>query len=279
MRPGESTPAMRCADPPALRIGPLQLVVLNQAGPFIPPPAHPVLALALTPCQVRQGIHAVDLDPGEWTVGAPDKPLRFGAPIRLVLLPPQWPADPGTKLLRFSADQALNRVTFSLFRALFEEAEGLTPACGEELARALLHVLDRTVAEAIPETGPRRGLSARARDFIEWHIRDPNLAPGTIAQALHCSPRNIHRAFAGSGETVGQYVLRRRLERCLADLSLPGGARRPVAEIAFSWGFNNAAHFSRAFKKQFGRPPRACRALSASSTAGGDWIGGEENAI
>ena len=275
MRPGNSAPALSCTDPaPTMRIGPLQLVVLNQAGPFTPPPAHPVLALALTACQVRQGVHAVDLAPGEWTLGAPDRPLRFGAAIKLVLLPPQWPA--GTKLLRFCADQALNRVTFSLFRALFEEAAGLAPACGEELARALLHVLDRTVAEAIPQTGPRRSLPAQVRDFIEWHIRDPNLAPGTIAQALRCSPRNIHRAFAGSGETVGQYVLRRRLERCLADLSLPGGTGRSVAEIAFSWGFNNAAHFSRTFKKQFGRPPRACRAPSAARDG---WIGREENAI
>src|ERR1043166_4852098 len=56
-RPGNSAPALPRTDPaPTMRIGPLQLVVLNQAGPFIPPPAHPVLALALTACQVRQGV-------------------------------------------------------------------------------------------------------------------------------------------------------------------------------------------------------------------------------
>jgi AraC-like DNA-binding protein len=33
-----------------------------------------------------------------------------------------------------------------------------------------------------------------------------------------------------------------------------------VTDIAFSWGFNDAAHFSRAFRARFGCSPRALRA-------------------
>jgi len=29
-----------------------------------------------------------------------------------------------------------------------------------------------------------------------------------------------------------------------------------VSEVAFSWGFNDATHFSRSFKEQFGLSPR-----------------------
>ena len=49
-------------------------------------------------------------------------------------------------------------------------------------------------------------------------------------------------------------------------ISMPGRVRSPVAttrgarsisEVAYAWGFNSPAHFSRAFKKQFGMCPSA----------------------
>nr|WP_291557272.1 helix-turn-helix domain-containing protein [Comamonas sp. SCN 65-56] len=40
----------------------------------------------------------------------------------------------------------------------------------------------------------------------------------------------------------------------------PRASARSVSEIAFAWGFNDAAHFSRAFKNRFGCSPRDMRA-------------------
>ena len=34
-----------------------------------------------------------------------------------------------------------------------------------------------------------------------------------------------------------------------------------ITEIAFRWGFNDSAHFSKAFRAEFGQSPRAYRAL------------------
>jgi transcriptional regulator GlxA family with amidase domain len=47
-----------------------------------------------------------------------------------------------------------------------------------------------------------------------------------------------------------------RLERAKAMLSEPYINLR-ISEIAWQCGFVNAAHFSRAFKKQYGTTPRA----------------------
>jgi AraC-like DNA-binding protein len=43
------------------------------------------------------------------------------------------------------------------------------------------------------------------------------------------------------------------LDAAKRDLCDPAEAARSVREIAFSWGFNDAAHFSRACRARFGR--------------------------
>jgi transcriptional regulator GlxA family with amidase domain len=63
----------------------------------------------------------------------------------------------------------------------------------------------------------------------------------------------VHRLWAReSAETLGRHILRRRLERCRADLADP---MRTVTDVAFGWGFLSLAHFSRAYRAHFGSPP------------------------
>ena len=46
----------------------------------------------------------------------------------------------------------------------------------------------------------------------------------------------------------------------IAIIVLSLSAHRPVGEVAARWGFPDAAHFSRAFRAEFGEPPSAVRA-------------------
>ena len=55
------------------------------------------------------------------------------------------------------------------------------------------------------------------------------------------------------------YVQTQRLERCKRDLADPAYQARHIGEIAFAWGFNDLAHFSRIFKQRFGVSPREWR--------------------
>ena len=60
--------------------------------------------------------------------------------------------------------------------------------------------------------------------------------------------------FAFSDE---QEAFRAELRRCFEDLERPSGGS--VTEIAFRWGFRDAAHFSRVFKREYGATPSEAR--------------------
>jgi AraC-like DNA-binding protein len=95
--------------------------------------------------------------------------------------------------------------------------------------------------------------------YIEDNLRDPELSPGSIAAGLRLTPRYLRTIFSISGERVSAYILRRRLEECARQMRNRAWNGHTLTEIAFSWGFNSAAHFTRSFHKQYGAPPREYR--------------------
>lgn len=109
-----------------------------------------------------------------------------------------------------------------------------------------------------------RGISAaashraRAVEYIESHLCEPDLAPGRVAAAMQMTTRNLHYTFAHERETVSQYIVRRRLEASVGALI---GPRRPRAMtgIALDFGFVSAVQYGRAFRRVFGMTPGAYR--------------------
>lgn len=99
-------------------------------------------------------------------------------------------------------------------------------------------------------------------DHIERHLSEPDLGVASIARALGCSRRTLHKLFEGEPHTVSRMIWERRLERCRSELVDPAMAARSITEIAHFWGFSDSQHFSRAFKSRFGSTPRECRNIS-----------------
>jgi AraC-like DNA-binding protein len=95
--------------------------------------------------------------------------------------------------------------------------------------------------------------------YIEDHLRDPTLTAASVANGVHLSPRYLRTVFSASGEKVFDYILRRRLEECARQMRNPAWHDHTLIEIALSWGFNSAAHFTRSFREQFGVSPREYR--------------------
>lgn len=94
-------------------------------------------------------------------------------------------------------------------------------------------------------------------DYIDRHLAE-SIDLAMLAEVAHFSPFHFHRLFASwMGETMGDYVRRRRLEA--AALLLAHHARKPVLDIALEVGFGSGEAFSRAFKEQFGMTPSAWR--------------------
>jgi len=96
------------------------------------------------------------------------------------------------------------------------------------------------------------------RAYVDQNLSDPDLAARAAARALGMSVRSLHLALAGSGETFGQLLQRRRLERCCMKLRGPS-ATGSVADIAFDCGFNSLSSFYRAFRGLYGASPRELR--------------------
>lgn len=97
----------------------------------------------------------------------------------------------------------------------------------------------------------------RVLDHIDRHL-DQALDLSTLADVAHFSAFHFHRLFAAwTGETLGDYLRRRRLEAAAVHLAnLP---RRPVVEVALAVGFGSGEAFARAFKLRFGCTPSAWR--------------------
>jgi len=97
----------------------------------------------------------------------------------------------------------------------------------------------------------------RADRYIDANLDDTDLDPQMIATALGISIRRLHQLFSKRGTTVSRSILERRLEKCRKDLILEPG--KSITEIAFDWGFNDAAHFSRSFRRCYGEAASAFR--------------------
>ncbi|MFJ7218538.1 helix-turn-helix domain-containing protein [Amycolatopsis sp. NPDC098790] len=120
---------------------------------------------------------------------------------------------------------------------------------------------DRIGVDDVPDV-----LRERVLAYVERHLADPRLSRATVAAAHGMSPRTLSRLFEGEPVTVADHIRRLRLDAVRRDLRDPLLATRSVAAIAARWCFVDAAHFSRAFRAEFGTSPSEYR-LSAARPA------------
>ena len=98
---------------------------------------------------------------------------------------------------------------------------------------------------------------------IDRHLEEA-LDLDTLAAVAHFSSFHFHRLFrAWTGETLGDYLRRRRVETgALRLVTQPGSS---VLEVALAVGFGSGEAFARAFKLRFGASPSAWRAARGSA--------------
>lgn len=103
----------------------------------------------------------------------------------------------------------------------------------------------------------------RVLEFIDRHLDQP-LELDALASVANFSAYHFHRLFtAWMGETLGEFVRRRRLE--VAAQRLAAQPRLAVTEVALGVGFGSTEAFSRAFKSRFGATPTAWRRSQVSN--------------
>lgn len=103
-------------------------------------------------------------------------------------------------------------------------------------------------------------------DFLDTRLHEPDLAPRRIAEHFNISLRQLYRIVTTSGCTPAALIWKRRLDHARSLLT-NGLARAPIMEIALTCGFKDGAHFSRAYRKAFGMPPRVARDYQAPAAS------------
>lgn len=209
------------------------------------------------------GDDEIELEAGSFVVWDSTRAIRFATPDTLrkvTLILPQAMA-PGLRHLvgrRIEARRGPGALFAGHLRALSRQASGLDARGQAAVLRPTLDLLELAVEPLPAGAGHARAIMARATAHILKHLADPALRPEDVAAAVGLSLRQLHRIFADGDWTIERWIWHQRLQRCAQDLRRDPKAR--IGEIAFRWGFSDAAHFSRAFRQGFGQSPKAWRA-------------------
>lgn len=102
-------------------------------------------------------------------------------------------------------------------------------------------------------------IRARAIEAMERYGNRPELSRAQISAAVGVSSRYLAKLFAQVGTTVMNQLMDIRLSRASVQLREAHLAGSSIAEVARNNGFASPAHFSRAFKNQFGTSPSKWR--------------------
>lgn len=165
--------------------------------------------------------------------------------------------------MRLPSDSMFASAAVNMVRDLFFRIDGGVPEhFARTLAGNLLDVLATSIGMTFDVPGCASSIVARriqAQRYVEVHLCDPDLAPPRVAEALHISTRYLRMLFEGERESIACYILRRRLEECARQFANPLLKGRTITQIAFACGFNSAAHFTRAFTRQYRVTPSEFR--------------------
>jgi AraC-like DNA-binding protein len=168
----------------------------------------------------------------------------------------------------FSSDRPLEGLAYEFLVSTSKVIDHVDPATATRLLDQGLDLIAMAFAERMHQRSPdqsvhRSALLYRLKNTILTQLSDPELSMSGVAAAIGISPRYASDLMADEQTSFRSYVQTQRLERCKRDLSDPAHAARHVSDIAFAWGFNDLAHFSRIFKQRFGASPREWREQAA----------------
>jgi AraC-like DNA-binding protein len=129
----------------------------------------------------------------------------------------------------------------------------------EQLQALLLNYLDGESGHALWQ---------RCQHYIQRHLAEDTLNAEQLASCLFISERQLSRLFAQQGTSVQRYIWQQRLVRCREDITNPNMNNWSISDIAFHWGFNHSAHFSRRYREKFGESPTETRHRTQDPASG-----------
>jgi AraC family transcriptional regulator, positive regulator of tynA and feaB len=164
----------------------------------------------------------------------------------------------------------------AMFRAVLDELFDMVPHLTDDTADRIADLIPSVLATALTaldrsdtmmQSRLKQFHRERVMQFIHDHLSDPALDVNMIATATSLSARYLYQLFDDESVTLMKSVWNRRLENCRNELGLAALRSRTIGEIAYSWGFSDVAHFSRAFRERYQVSPREFRKQAQAAPA------------
>lgn len=157
---------------------------------------------------------------------------------------------------------------------LLARGDVLGDRSADAYTQAMACVLAEALSAQLPGAHPSPHSQAdhhrrRIRAYVREHLGDPQLSIAAVARSVGLSTAHLHRLFAHEPLSLAAWIQAERLDACRDSLASPDAQARSVTEVAMSWGFADAAHFSRCFKRRFGLAPSLFRERAGERQAQG----------
>ena len=164
----------------------------------------------------------------------------------------------------FATDSGAGKIVKSLLELAISEGTTLSMTQSRRFSAMLIDAIANVVLDSPSPLNDRQQsrpssferVRQRAMDYIDCNIADSALDVSRVAEYCAVSERYLHAAFAASSVRLGALIREMRLQLCRKSLQALGMKGKSITEIALQWGYEDPAHFSRAYKAMFGKSPR-----------------------
>jgi AraC-like DNA-binding protein len=171
---------------------------------------------------------------------------------------------------RVSGASGAGHLMINMIGTLVADIGTLAPESATAVADSVSQILIAGLS-ALPAArrAPVSQLTAYHREqikaLVRERLRDPEFGVAEIAARLRLSPSTLHRVWGGEACSLSDWIWSQRLDAARRELCDPALAARSISEIAYGCGFNDAAHFSRAFRARHGCTARELRRVGAAT--------------
>jgi AraC-like DNA-binding protein len=224
--------------------------------------------------EIRQSNRTALLMPGEWSIYDTTRPYEVdvddGAHFLVMQVPGKqteaWqPYMQNAVARNFSGQHGCGRMAMDLLRVALGEHAHLSESAARDAANAVLQMMGLDISERAggqaeqDQAGLKQAQLRRVQQHILENLHDPALSPASAAAAFRMSRRYLYNLFALAATTPADFILSARLERSREALCDATQSVRQIGDIAYRFGFSDAARFSHAFRKRYGASPSEYR--------------------